>query len=440
MMKKRGIAIKNLKTLYVKDKITEEEIHDLVELSLDATVIIEPPKYENNDEPRYFANLKRIFAVIKTHSRTYNIKVKVENRELFKQFDLLNYPNINLIINSDQYNYQKEEYLKEEEQLERMIAPIKESKLSPYEKYLATYNIVKQFKPYRENYNNPSEARYLKYILENEYIVCLGFSKLLTTLLDKVGIPTLSIDVMVDASYNQNLPRILEGHERNLVKIDDDKYNIHGIFVSDPTWDNSVESDFYVHSSMTFERMKESKSLEKMSDIDLLLDFHDFSEFLDKINFYIKRKINKKYYSRYLQNITYVYITLYNNIMDILLKLDYQEYQKLYKKYNAKLERKIHIYTLRENVTLLEVEKIFSEFLTEYAEYIIPLANQKIEIKTLLQAATRTKEVVEKYSPEELNEWQTKVINLNTFTENKLFPYIYDYKEQRNNYLKVRKK
>ena len=45
---------------------------------------------------------------------------------------------------------------------------------------------------------------------------------------------------------------------------------------------------------MTFDRKKESKLLESLEDEDLLLDFHDMSDFSNKINFFLKRKCKGK--------------------------------------------------------------------------------------------------------------------------------------------------
>ena len=44
--------------------------------------------------------------------------------------------------------------------------------MSMYEKYLAVYNIVKQYKKYQHSpKDRPMESRNIKFILDNEYIV-----------------------------------------------------------------------------------------------------------------------------------------------------------------------------------------------------------------------------------------------------------------------------
>lgn len=109
----------------------------------------------------------------------------------------------------------------------------------------------------------------------------------------------MNISVGVDTSYDdgfttEDKPTNIEGHQRNIIKNDDNKYNIHGIFIADATWDNHMKYDLYANASMTFDRKKEAERLEKLNDYDLLLDFHNFEEFTKKLNFFLKKR-NKKY-------------------------------------------------------------------------------------------------------------------------------------------------
>ena len=74
-----------------------------------------------------------------------------------------------------------------------LIEPIKNSNLSPLEKFIAIYNVVKNFKPYKESPDQLEESRYLRYILNNEYMVCVGYAKLLKILCEKVGIKVINL-------------------------------------------------------------------------------------------------------------------------------------------------------------------------------------------------------------------------------------------------------
>ena len=247
------------------------------------------------NELEYYQKLTEIFKILEKHNKIYNISIYIENRELFNQSKAIEYTNnINLTINTDLTKYTKEEYIKEEKQLDIIVEPIKYSNLSPFEKYIAIYNIVKQYKQYKENKSEPYKAREIKEILNNEYMVCVGFSKLLTILLDKVNIPCLSISVSVeDTSFASFLPleerpSLIARHARNLIKIDDDKYNIHGIYMADATFDNDLNIDLYNNITITYDKLKEAESRETLRFDDYLFDIHNFSEFIEKVNFYIK--------------------------------------------------------------------------------------------------------------------------------------------------------
>lgn len=425
-------SLEKINLINVNTDITEEELKNFIYINENAKVIINKP-YSEKNEKIYFKKLVEIFKILQTHNRTYNIKINVENRELLKQSNLLNYTNnINLTIENDFYDYKKEEFEQEDEQLESLIKTVKDANLSPYEKYLAVYNIVKQFKPYKENQEDKEQSRNIRYILNNEYMVCVGYSKLLKILLDKVGIPSYKFSIGVDISYDEGYtkedkPTDISSHARNIIKIDDEKYNIHGIFVADPTWDNDIEYDLYNNSSITFDRKKEAYRLESLTKEDLLLDFHNIDEFIKKLNFHLNRSIKKSFKTKEKDKIIRAYQDTFDEIMMILYELDYNKYQELHQKY------KENVYSA--DITLKEFEDTLCDFLTEYASYIIPLSNQKIDKSTTLNAAVNTKRKINKYTEEELNELKEKIKLINNKIEEKAFPYSYDPFETRENYL-----
>ena len=440
---------KKLEQFRIDTDITNEELKELINIKDNRQIRIDYPIDKDINERIYLNELIRIFNILNNHKKTYNIEIKIKNRELLNKSNLLNYQNINLTIYNDYHTYTKEEYLSEEKQLDNLISSIKNANLSPYEKYLAVYNIVKQFKPYKENHEDKDKSRYLKYILNNEYIVCVGYSKLLTTLLNKLNIQSMEITADIDSSiYNDNLENIptkLEGHQRNIVKIDDDKYNIHGIYIVDPTWDNNMNKDLYNNSTSTFDKRKEYKKLEKLTNEDLLLDFHNFNEFLEKINYYLKKSIYKKdkFFindEHILVRIIKAYYEIYEDIMNLLYNLDYSKYQELYNKYNNQILDTENIYReIRYNqnndISIKEIEDIFSNFLTDYATYIIPLSNQNINLETTLICASNIKKEIDKYNEEELKHWTNQTLDDNIEQQTKSFPYKYNHNDKRLNYL-----
>lgn len=422
--------------LRIKYPLSNQEIENFIHIKDDTIINIPNKSLTSFNEQDYLSNLQKICNILKTHHKKYNLKININNRELLKQSAILDTPNINFTIENESYEYQQDEYLQEEEQLDKLIEPIKNANLSPYEKYLAVYNIVKNFKPYKENKNNKYESRYLRYILNNEYIVCVGFANLLTTLLNKINIPAMNIGVGIDTSYDsgftlEDKPTEIAGHQRNIIKIDDEKYNIHGIFLADATWDNSMKQDIYKNSNMTFDQKKEAKRLETLTDYDLLLDFHNFEEFKEKLNFYLKKDIRENPFTKksYQEKLITAYQNTYKKIMEILSNLDYPKFTEFYNKYQE---------ITNYDITLKEIEEISSKFLTEYATYILPLTNKKISKATLFEAAVNTRIALNK----NLNKEETKkqIVEQNDKLENTVFPYHYDPNASIDHYFEAKKR
>lgn len=434
--------LENNKIFYIKYDIDLNQIDNFKYIK-DSSLIefTYRPTSSVIDELEYYKKIAEIFKILEKHNRTYNINIHVENRELFNQSKVLEYTNnINLIIRTDLNNYTKEEYVEEERKLDSLIENIKNSNLSSYEKYLSVYNIVKQFKEYKENKTNPYAAREIKEILKNEYMVCVGYAKLLTILLDKVNIPCISISASVeDSSFTtflpfEDRPLLLFGHERNLIKIDDNKYNIHGIYMADATFDNDINIDLYNNIAITYDKLKESDSLERLRFDDYLFDIHSFNEFVEKVNFYLKHEISfKRKIGRvrtFEENLIYVYDYIYKTVLKLLYKLDNRKWKEFMDKYNDMLS----IDDLLDK-SILEVDKIYSEFLTELGYYILEISNKEIDISTTLGAAKAVKKEINGYSDEEIEKWIDMTKILYHEIEKRSYPYRYNPNETRINYL-----
>ncbi len=448
--------------------LSNEEINNFTYINDNCLISIGPKSNTKQDEPAYFKEIINIFNIIKNHNHKYNIKICANNRELLRQSNLLNKipDNVNLTINNNGYNYDMPSIKKEEDILEKLVAPIRDSNLSPLEKFLAVYNIAKQFKKYKESPNTKKEhARLLRYILDddNNYIVCVGFANLLEELLNRVGIPSMKYHPGIDLSYDEdNLQSEknidLSGHCRNIIRIDDDKYNIHGYYIVDSTWDNDMENDIYLNALMTFNHKKEARRLEKLTDEDLLLDFNSFEDCQNKINYLFKKQLNDQLYNnKYVtekinsiknkyqdlinksqnrdEKLSYMkamnneitktkdnayintYQAIYKNILNILKHTNKEKYNEFYDKYYSKL------YTY--HASLENVEEIMNELTIEYANYIIPLTNKEVSLDTILKAAKVVKQVINGYTKREANEWYNITKEINERRMPLAFPYIY---------------
>ena len=419
--------LKEEKCIFLSIPIALEEVNNFIYINENAIIKISPSSIDLYDELSYFNYISNLLKHLSNHDRTYDIQIIVNQRSVLDKSNLLKElpDNINLTFNNDLDIYDMDTYMEEEKKLNSLVEPIKNSELSPLEKYIAVYNIVKDFKPFKENEENPEEARYLKYILDNEYIVCVGYAKLLKVLLDKVGIDNLTMTVSVDTSYDKGFTQDEtlinnNGHERNIIRIDDPKYKVHGIYIADATWDNSngKNKDMYLNSLMTFDRKKEAFRLEKLNNYDLLFDFHNFEEFSRKLNYYINTNIEKTYGDGYIDKIIRTYKDLFRDIMNILNELDHEKYLYFVNKYYNNISD--------YGITLNNLEPLFFNFLTEYAEYIIPLSNNNVDLSTIISAAKVVKIEVDNLTLEEISKWLDSTTKDNLEVGKKSFPYRYD--------------
>ena len=218
--------------------------------------------------------------------------------------------NFDFHFSLDGFTYTYDEFNKVNERLDSLIKEIDDS-MSPFEKYTYIYNLVRKYKQYKvidqsevfdlkQLLENKNQSCNLKYILDSEYMDCKGFSFLLQTLLNKVGIESTDFGVYVNMPDGSKA-----GHARTIINLDDDKYNIHGIFISDPTWDSQSKDDSLEYSLLPIESMRDS--IYQQCDETLLFDANNQFEFLQNI------QTLKKNTSRY-ENFTRKIIAMINAV------------------------------------------------------------------------------------------------------------------------------
>ena len=163
-------------------------------------------------------------------------KVSINYGRSFSIDEVKKIENYENVVFSDGGNkYTPTQVRRREEILDLIINEVREQDLSSLEQYMYLYNTVKLFKEYKESNENKQLSRVSEYILDNDYMVCVGYASLLNELVERLDNPnirttTFSLDVG-DKGEKKS------GHKRVLVNIKDDKYNVDGIYISDPTWD-----------------------------------------------------------------------------------------------------------------------------------------------------------------------------------------------------------
>lgn len=377
-------ALNNYEVLYFYDPLSEEEISNLKYIGKQVKEI----SIEYND----FRNILKVISNLSN----VEVVIKVEDKfdfpfEYFEQFD-------NVFAKIDYEKYPIKYVIEQEAKLEKLVKNIKNSNLSPLEKYLAVYDIVKKFKQYKENEENLNQSRKLYELLDNEYIVCLGFAKLLKDLLRRIGIKAVDSSVEVILNGNE-LENYNAGHARVLVYLNDPKYNIKGYFVADPTWDNKMNENYYNYSLMT----PHDRELDKLITYskDDLYGSDSFEE--------LQKRFQKSEF-------------VLTHFMDNLKYFDKEFYENLLKKHGLE-EKKFYLkLTEQQKNDLINDLSIFT--------YIKENTEKEISGVTLIDAAMEVYKFQNPdYTLEEYQQVKNDLIKSNIKRQEEAFPKIERYND-----------
>lgn len=108
--------------------------------------------------------------------------------------------------------------------------------LSPLEKVIFLHQMVSSFRNYKKEGSDEDwrNSRLLHKLLFSDQIVCAGFSFLLSDLGSRFDLPILELEATANHSTTDDY-----NHMNNIVFLDDDKYDIHGVYLLDTTADNN---------------------------------------------------------------------------------------------------------------------------------------------------------------------------------------------------------
>ena len=354
-------------------------------------------------------NFIQIFTFLKSHN--YQGEITIRSHEINKSIDLSlldifgSTLNITIVDNRfDRSEYKNasniNEYNAIKRKLQNLLLPIKNSDLSPFEKYIYLYNLVKNYKRYKDNDKDDTDSRSIYNILDNKYMVCAGYANLLANLCEMVGIPCAYIECDVGAltypqsevedAITKNFPNFMQnfikkhkniykvvesfvnshsknaiynrsGHARIYVNIVDPKYGIDGYYYSDPTWDSSRDFDYYTHLAFTDAENSRAKT-------PFYFDYMALFDIKTKEEFWEKLTQLKKYDN---------YANILRNILTTIIYIDYAYFKSLGRKYGFSEN-----YFLPEEMSEETITNIFDEICT----HILTKTNKTIPKETKYEA------------------------------------------------------
>ena len=136
-----------------------------------------------------------------------------------------------------------------------------------------------------------------------------------------VEVPTLDKVSLNDYIVNDITPVNRNGHARRYVNLIDKKYGINGFYITDPTWDNDLENDYYNHMLLT-DRESTQTSRYEWNNIMSIFDINNIDEYLE----IIKREFQNKDYKEFCSYL--------KEIIKVIEKLDKIFYSELLNKNN----------------------------------------------------------------------------------------------------------
>lgn len=393
--------------LIFNEKINSEELPNLKYLQNNE---LEIRVTEENIEEAIFLS-EKLFELGKKNPVIIDVKNKQNVlNHLLKNEKFLN-KNIKLYI--DLAYVTPEKFISGEKKLEQLREGV--NNLSPFEKYIFDYNIAKKFKPYKENKDDAKASRNLYEILDNDYLVCVGFAKILEELTKRDGIPSIEHNVMVDTSYddkdeNECVVATAGGHARRYLYIKDPKYGIDGFYVADPTWDNVMDKDLYNHLVLTNKEETMTLRYNFLShDTFELFNVDSIEEFYQKINFLLDR-IDEKIYKNLSSIISYLFSNL----------------KELSPAYTKDLIARFPELTTTSYLSKFEHEK---EIIYDMGSHIVSKVNKPISGETIMMAVREILRKIYHLEGEDLEKILEKIKKDNNKRQQKVFPKRYKIDE-----------
>lgn len=147
-----------------------------------------------------------------------------------------------------------ENYKRTVVELNKYVSFIKKFDFSPLEQCLMAYDLVRD--RYYVKENNDEEyyiSRDLTSVLLGDKIVCVGFSNLLSAILNKLGIDSKLF-------FMKRNDELAIGHARVISYLVDKKYGIDGVYFFDPTIDCKNNNNYlssYLFFCKNYNQMKE---------------------------------------------------------------------------------------------------------------------------------------------------------------------------------------
>ncbi len=170
------------------------------------------------------------------------------NKDTLEQIKLYfgNIPSMKFRIKGNSQAISLDEYEKTVYAINDIVSKVKKYDYSPMEQLMYSYDLVRDRFYVKEDENEEEYvSRDLSSALLGDKIVCVGFANIYNEVVSLLGFGS-RVFYLVDEE------RCI-GHVRNLIYVDDSKYDINGLYFFDPTFDcKKSENNYFLMEYMFF--------------------------------------------------------------------------------------------------------------------------------------------------------------------------------------------
>ena len=303
----------------------------------------------------------------------------IEFNQLMKSYN--NSQNLKLMIEGNKKKITVEEYKKTVLVINEMVSKIKKQNLSPLEQIMYAYDIVRDRVYLKEKEGEGYEtSRDLTSVLLGDKIVCVGYANILDKILKCLNIRSQMVHLS-----NQETGI---GHMRDVVYVNDAKYEIKAIYFLDPTWDSKRDNEDidFINDYTYFCRTKEEMdALTKRQE--RTYEYRSFGHF----NKDTKKKVLKIANGKEPRIIPGAIVNSLNNISKLIDKKDLID---IYTQYNAQDFEKYSY--VQVNIDKLNIK----ELLNKIDEYTTIFCKTPLTAETLFRLLMNVRKVESNDNPE----------------------------------------
>jgi len=239
------------KELNFYEDLTEEQVQTICSY-LDKRKIKGDLSFSSINNGRLIKKIIDKFESIESDETESTISIEIKNRELFDYSafnDLEQNSRIRVITETDE-PVDMNMFIKMEEKISEIIKDLKEheNELSPFEKLLWLYNIVETYREHKQERTEEDWkiSRFLNKLLFSNKMVCVGFSHLLSELSQRSSLKVWENPALAYCKNKSDVSSDNYNHQNNLVFLEDEKYDIKGIYLLDADHDNHQINDLFV--------------------------------------------------------------------------------------------------------------------------------------------------------------------------------------------------